>query len=200
MHIYKCTHAYLVRMKCAALKLVTMHVGVCPPLVWTVVLLSLNRIMYAKEDVLLRNLRDLLFGYYSGNCAIRNRVAARSSTMHFLIFNRMFEWQLVTQNVHLLNDASPEQDKRKTHSAVMSFNRELFVCGHLEALKLSVATEITMMELHYVSDSCKPISYLEDNFQTKSHIHLSLFWLCASVHRVRALADTHILLGTIRKH
>lgn len=30
MHIYKCTHAYLVRMKCAAFKLVTMHAGVWP--------------------------------------------------------------------------------------------------------------------------------------------------------------------------
>lgn len=74
----------------------------------------------------------------------------------------------------------------------MSFNRELFLCvyGHLEELKLSVATEITMMELHYVSDSCKPISYLEDNFRPKSHIHLLLFWFCASCIGF-VLAHTH---------
>lgn len=64
------------------------------------------------------------------------------------------------------------------------------VFGHLEGLKLSVATEITMMELHYVSDSCKPISYLEDNFRPKSHIHLLLFWFCASCIGF-VLAHTH---------
>lgn len=131
-----------------------------------------NGVLYLASRMQRRNnVRDPLFGYYSAEIMRFNRPAS-SATMLILIFNRMSNRKEHAQWANEFNRQT------KTHSIAHHFVVN-YLCERFEAFKLSGGNQITMLELLYVSESCKPISYLEDNFrQSPTNIHLSL--LCLS--------------------